>query len=42
VASSGLTTQLGFELGRDLELPRFGVTFDGRGREVFEANPWIA
>jgi hypothetical protein len=42
VAGSGLTTQLGFELGRGLELPRFGVTFNGREREVFEANPWIA
>jgi hypothetical protein len=42
VASSGLTTHLGFELGRALELPRFGVTFDGLEREVFEANTWIA
>jgi hypothetical protein len=42
VAGSGLTTQLGFELGRGLELPRFGVTFNGDEREVFEANAWIA
>ena len=42
VAPSGLTTQLGFELGRGLERPRFGVSFDGRERPVFEANPWIA
>jgi hypothetical protein len=42
VAASGLTTQLGFELGRGLERPRFSVAFDGRERQVFEANPWIA
>jgi hypothetical protein len=42
VAGSGLMTQLGFELGRGLERPRFGVTFDGRERLVFEASQWIA
>jgi hypothetical protein len=42
VASSGLTTQLGFEVGRGLERPRITVIFDGRERQVFEGNPWIA
>jgi hypothetical protein len=42
VAGSGLTTQLGFEVGRGLERPRVAVTFDGDERQVFKANPWIA
>ncbi len=41
-ASSGLMTQLGFELGKTLEAPRFGIRVDGREEQVFAANSWIA
>lgn len=39
---SGLMTQLGFELGKTLEAPRFGIGQDGQGVEVHQANPWLA
>jgi hypothetical protein len=41
-ASSGLMTHLGFELGKALEIPRFGISQDGREVEVFRANAWVA
>jgi hypothetical protein len=40
-SSSGLISQLGLEVGKALEMPRFGVSQDGREVEVFRANAWI-
>jgi hypothetical protein len=40
--SSGVTTLLGFELGRALDRPRFGISSSGRDLEVFQAPEWIA
>lgn len=41
-APSGLMTQLGFEFGRTLEAPRFGIAQNGQGVDIFEANEWLA
>jgi hypothetical protein len=39
---SGLMTHLGFELGKTLEAPRFGIAQNGQGVDVFAANAWLA
>jgi hypothetical protein len=39
---TGLMTQLGFEFGKTLEAPRFGIAQNGQGVDVFEANEWLA
>ena len=39
---SGLMTQLGFEFGKTLAAPRFGIARNGEAVDVFEASPWLA
>lgn len=39
---SGLMTLVGFEFGKTLEAPRFGIAQNGQGVDVFAANDWLA